>query len=408
MDRDKNDKSQGQGSPGHQPGYGSESNRKGTPQADGDPEASDPGTPMVGEGGHLSSARRKGAGHLRSEEQARPGGRRLASGRRVTAQPVRPVPGRRAGAARSFRPLRAVRNAKKRWSMKRKPVRKDSKDAQLSSSREAPDGALLTTNQGLPLNDDQNHSGRASAGRPCWKISPPRKDHPLRSRAHSGADRSRARLGGARLLPGVQDLARPDARQRFSRTRRANAGLRSLLDGRGLTRLGRPGSRRPGFAVKFYTQEGNFDLVGNNIPVFFIQDAIKFPDLIHAVKPEPHNEMPQAASAHDTFWDFISLMPESMHMIMWAMSDRAIPRSLRMMEGFGVHTFRSSTRRASHASSSFTGSLCSASIRWPGTRRRRSRERTPTFTVGTSGRRSKAELPGVGARDPGRRGRGRA
>jgi len=95
-----------------------------------------------------------------------------------------------------------------------------------------------------------------------------------------------------------------------------------------------------GFSVKFYTQEGNYDLVGNNMPVFFIQDASKFPDLIHAVKPEPHHEMPQAASAHDTFWDFISLMPESMHMIMWVMSDRAIPRSLRMMEGFGVHTFR--------------------------------------------------------------------
>ena len=92
--------------------------------------------------------------------------------------------------------------------------------------------------------------------------------------------------------------------------------------------------------MKFYTEEGNYDLVGNNIPVFFIQDAIKFPDLIHAVKPEPNNEIPQAASAHDTFWDFISLMPESMHMIMWVMSDRTIPRSLRMMEGFGVHTFR--------------------------------------------------------------------
>ncbi|RYD58650.1 MAG: catalase [Sphingobacteriales bacterium] len=95
-----------------------------------------------------------------------------------------------------------------------------------------------------------------------------------------------------------------------------------------------------GFAVKFYTQEGNFDLVGNNMPVFFIQDAMKFPDLVHAVKPEPDNEIPQAASAHDTFWDFISLMPESTHMIMWLMSDRAIPRSYRMMEGFGVHTFR--------------------------------------------------------------------
>jgi catalase len=92
--------------------------------------------------------------------------------------------------------------------------------------------------------------------------------------------------------------------------------------------------------VKFYTQEGNFDLVGNNMPVFFIQDAVKFPDLIHAVKPEQDNEIPQAGSAHDTFWDFISLMPESMHMIMWAMSDRALPRSYRMMEGFGVHTFR--------------------------------------------------------------------
>ena len=95
-----------------------------------------------------------------------------------------------------------------------------------------------------------------------------------------------------------------------------------------------------GFAVKFYTDEGNFDLVGNNIPVFFIQDAMKFPDLVHAVKTEPHHDMPQAASAHDTFWDFVSLMPESTHMLMWAMSDRAIPRSYRMMEGFGVHTFK--------------------------------------------------------------------
>ena len=95
-----------------------------------------------------------------------------------------------------------------------------------------------------------------------------------------------------------------------------------------------------GFAVKLYTQEGNWDLVGNNIPVFFIQDAIKFPDIIHAVKQEPDRAFPQAQSAHDNFWDFISLTPESMHMIMWIMSDRAIPRSFRFMEGFGVHTFR--------------------------------------------------------------------
>ncbi len=95
-----------------------------------------------------------------------------------------------------------------------------------------------------------------------------------------------------------------------------------------------------GFAIKFYTDEGNWDLVGNNMPVFFIQDAIKFPDLIHAVKPEPNNAMPQAASAHDTFWDFASLMPESTHMLMWTMSDRALPRSYATMQGFGVHSFR--------------------------------------------------------------------
>ena len=95
-----------------------------------------------------------------------------------------------------------------------------------------------------------------------------------------------------------------------------------------------------GFAVKFYTDEGNFDLVGNNMPVFFIQDAFKFPDFVHAVKPEPHNEIPTGGSAHDTFWDFVSLVPESAHMVVWAMSDRAIPKSLRTMEGFGIHTFR--------------------------------------------------------------------
>lgn len=95
-----------------------------------------------------------------------------------------------------------------------------------------------------------------------------------------------------------------------------------------------------GFSVKFYTQEGNYDLVGNNMPVFYIQDAIKFPDLIHALKPEPNHEMPQASSAHDTFWDFASLVPEVTHMVMWTMSDRGLPRSFRMMEGFGVHAFR--------------------------------------------------------------------
>ena len=125
----------------------------------------------------------------------------------------------------------------------------------------------------------------------------------------------------------------------------AEAGKRTPVFVRFSTVVGERGSTDlardiRGFAVKFYTDEGNFDLVGNNIPVFFIQDAMKFPDLIHAAKPEPHFQMPQAATAHDTFWDFISLTPESTHVIMWVMSDRGLPRSFRMMQGFGVHTFR--------------------------------------------------------------------
>ncbi len=111
-----------------------------------------------------------------------------------------------------------------------------------------------------------------------------------------------------------------------------------------------------GFAVKFYTDTGIWDLVGNNMPVFFINDAIKFPDLIHAVKPEPHVEIPQAASAHDTFWDFASLTPEISHMLLWAMSDRAFPRSFANMEGFGVHTWRFVNAKGEAPSSSSIGS----------------------------------------------------
>ena len=125
----------------------------------------------------------------------------------------------------------------------------------------------------------------------------------------------------------------------------ATAGKRTPVFVRFSTVAGERGSADTvrdvrGFAVKFYSEDGNWDLVGNNIPVFFIQDAMKFPDLVHALKPEPHHAMPQASSAHDTFWDFVSLMPESTHMLMWVMSDRAIPRSYRMMQGFGVHSFR--------------------------------------------------------------------
>ena len=125
-----------------------------------------------------------------------------------------------------------------------------------------------------------------------------------------------------------------------------------------------------GFAVKLYTREGNWDLVGNNMPVFFIQDAVKFPDLVHAAKQEPDRGFPQAQTAHDNFWDFASLMPESTHMLMWIMSDRAIPRSFRFMDGFGVHTFRLVTRRrAGRRTSSSTGSRSRACSRCCGTRR---------------------------------------
>jgi catalase len=207
--------------------------------------------------------------------------------------------------------------------------------------REDPEGEYLTTDQGLRINDDQNSLKAGERGGSLLedfilreKIThfdheriPERVVHARGAGAHGlfQVYKSLAQYTTAKFL---QDPAvKTPVFVRFSTV----AGSRGSSD---LARDVR------GFAVKFYTEEGNYDLVGNNIPVFFIQDAVKFPDLIHAVKPEPHHEIPQAASAHDTFWDFISLMPESMHMIMWVMSDRAIPRSLRMMEGFGVHSFR--------------------------------------------------------------------
>ena len=215
------------------------------------------------------------------------------------------------------------------------------KQEQLEQHREVPDEQFLTTDQGLRINDDQNSLKVAPRGPSLLedfilreKIThfdheriPERVVHARGAAAHGHFQvyKSLARYTQAAFL---QDPSRrTPVFVRFSTV----AGSRGSSD---LARDVR------GFAVKFYTDEGNFDLVGNNIPIFFIQDAVKFPDLIHAVKPEPHNEIPQAASAHDTFWDFVSLMPESMHMIMWAMSDRAIPRSFRMMEGFGIHTFK--------------------------------------------------------------------
>ena len=143
-----------------------------------------------------------------------------------------------------------------------------------------------------------------------------------------------------------------------------------------------------GFAVKFYTDEGNWDLVGNNIPVFFIQDAIKFPDLVHAVKMEADRGYPQAGSAHDTFWDWASLMPETTHMMMWAMSDRTIPRWFRMIEGFGVHTFGWSTRKGKASFVKFHWKPGWACNRRSGTRRSRSKPPTMTIIAATCTRRS--------------------
>ncbi|WP_411851783.1 catalase [Stenotrophomonas sp. LGBM10] len=199
----------------------------------------------------------------------------------------------------------------------------------------------LTTAQGIPVADNQN-SLRATPRGPTLL-----EDFILREKiTHFDHERIPERIVHARgsAAHGYFELTR--SLGDYTRARvLSEVGVRTPVFTRFSTVAGGAGSVDTprdvrGFAVKFYTREGNWDLVGNNIPVFFIQDAIKFPDLIHAVKMEPDRAFPQAASAHDTFWDFISLMPESMHMIMWAMSDRAIPRSLRMIEGFGIHSFR--------------------------------------------------------------------
>src|SRR6187431_552491 len=200
---------------------------------------------------------------------------------------------------------------------------------------------VLTTNQGVPVADNQN-SLKAGLRGPTLL-----EDFILREKiTHFDHERIPERIVHARgsAAHGVFECTRP--MKRFTRASLfAEAGKRTPVFVRFSTVIGERGSTDTardvrGFAVKFYTDEGNWDLVGNNMPVFFIQDAMKFPDLVHAAKPEPHFAMPQAGTAHDTFWDFASLMPEITHMLMWAMSDRAIPRSYRMMQGFGVHTYR--------------------------------------------------------------------
>ena len=199
----------------------------------------------------------------------------------------------------------------------------------------------LTTNQGVPIADNQN-SLKAGLRGPTLL-----EDFILREKiTHFDHERIPERIVHARgsAAHGVFECTK--AIPEFTRASLfGEVGKQTPVFVRFSTVLGERGSTDTardvrGFAVKFYTDEGNWDLVGNNIPVFFIQDAMKFPDLVHAAKPEPHFAMPQAGSAHDTFWDFASLMPEITHMLMWAMSDRAIPRSYRTMQGFGVHTYR--------------------------------------------------------------------
>jgi catalase len=214
-------------------------------------------------------------------------------------------------------------------------------DGSLGSKRVNSEGQFLTTNQGVRVGDNQD-SLKAGLRGPTLledfilreKIThfdheriPERIVHARGSAAHGYFEAYAPLTDLTRAAPFAKAGKRTPVFVRFSTVAGERGSADTARDARG-------------FAVKFYTEEGNWDLVGNNIPVFFIQDAMKFPDLIHAAKPEPHNQMPQAATAHDTFWDFVSLMPESTHMLMWIMSDRAIPRSYRMMQGFGVHTFR--------------------------------------------------------------------
>jgi catalase len=203
------------------------------------------------------------------------------------------------------------------------------------------DIAVLTTQQGIPVADDQNSLKLGSRGPTALE------DFHLREKIfHFDHERIPERVVHARGFgahgyfenyDSLAEITKADLFQRASERTPAFVRFSTVAGNKGSADLARDVR---GFAVKLYTKEGNWDIVGNNMPVFFIQDAIKFPDLIHAAKEEPDRGFPQAQTAHDNFWDFISLTPESIHMMLWAMSDRAIPRAFRFMEGFGVHTFR--------------------------------------------------------------------
>ncbi len=215
------------------------------------------------------------------------------------------------------------------------------KDRQLEAFRVDNSGKKLTTNQGLKVSEDE-HSLKAGTRGPTLM-----EDFHFREKmTHFDHERIPERIVHARGYAAHGEFELYESMAPYTKAKfLQDPSVKTPVFVRFSTVAGSKGSADSvrdvrGFATKFYTEEGNYDLVGNNIPVFFIQDAIKFPDLVHSFKPEPHNEMPQASTAHDTFWDFFANNQESAHMIMWAMSDRAIPRSYRMMEGFGVHTFR--------------------------------------------------------------------
>ncbi len=226
--------------------------------------------------------------------------------------------------------------------MSSRQVDENSKNRQLEEFREDPNEQFLTTDQGVRVNHADDSLKAGSRGPTVME------DFLFRERmTHFDHESIPERVVHARGS-GAHGFFQPydDSLKEYTKARfLTNPNVKTPLFVRFSTVVGSRGSADTvrdarGFAVKFYTEEGNYDLVGNNMPVFFIQDSIKFPDLVHAIKPMPDNEMPQASAAHDTFWDFASLMPETTHMLMWILSDRAIPRSFRMMEGFGVHTFR--------------------------------------------------------------------
>ncbi|TYS45878.1 catalase [Bacillus infantis] len=220
-------------------------------------------------------------------------------------------------------------------------VNESSKNEQLEEFRTDDRGEKLTTNQGLKVSEDE-FSLKAGVRGPTLL-----EDFHFREKmTHFDHERIPERVVHARGFAAHGEFQVYESMKKFTKAKfLQDPGAKTPVFVRFSTVVGFRGSAETvrdvrGFSTKFYTEEGNYDLVGNNMPVFFIQDAIKFPDFVHAVKPEPHTEMPQAASAHDTFWDFIANNQESAHMVLWAMSDRALPRSFRMMEGFGVHTFR--------------------------------------------------------------------